>query len=244
MVSEELYRVAWRRRHDVNERALFAYIRTKLAVETKTYLNSLEGRNPQTFHITNHFNERWLLEIMRDSYTKFGLKQGKFLDEYQKKEEGDNFEENWLLLLLLLFRDISYFYIVLGIVNTIKQDIKRFVEDQVERGVPKAAIITLLGLYLSTRNIIRSQTIARTEITKIMNLASQSWAESQKKVLTKKWIVILDGKERPSHNAMASFPSIQLNEKFNVGGNLMSGPGDNSAPPSELVNCRCGLMFL
>jgi hypothetical protein len=181
---------------------------------------------------------------MRDAYTKFGLKQGKFLDEYQKKEEGDNFEENWLLLLLLLFRDISYFYIVLGIVNTIKQDIKRFVEDQVERGVPRAAIITLLGLYLSTRNIIRSQTIARTEITKIMNLASQSWAESQKKVLTKKWIVILDGKERPSHNAMASYPTIPLNEKFNVGGNLMSGPGDNSAPPSELVNCRCGLMFL
>ena len=146
-----------------------------LAVETKTYLNSLEGRNPQTFHITNHFNERWLLEIMRDAYTKFGLKQGKFLDEYQKKEEGDNFDENWLLLLLLLFKDISYFYIVLGIINTIKQDIKRFVEDQLDRGVPKAAIITLLGLYLSTRNIIRSQTIARTEITKIMNLASKDF---------------------------------------------------------------------
>jgi hypothetical protein len=77
-----------------------------------------------------------------------------------------------------------------------------------------------------------------------MNLASQSWAESQKKVLTKKWIVILDGKERPSHNSMASYPTIPLNEKFNVGGNLMTGPGDNSAPPSELVNCRCGLMFL
>lgn len=87
MVNEEMYRVAWRRRHDINERALFAYIRTKLAVETKTYLNSLEGRNPQTFHITNHFNERWLLEIMRDAYTKFGLKQGKFLDEYQKKKK-------------------------------------------------------------------------------------------------------------------------------------------------------------
>lgn len=243
MVNEESYKVAWRRRHDINEKALFAYIRTKLAVETRTYLKSLDGRNPQTFHITNHFNERWLLEIMRDAYTKFGLKQGKFLDEFQKKEEGDNFDENWLLLLLLLFKDISYFYIILGMINVIKQDIKRFVEDKIDQGIPKFAIITLLGLYLSQRNIIRSQTIARTEVTKIMNLASQSWAESQKKVLTKKWMVILDGKERPSHNAMASHPSIPLAEKFNVGGNLMSGPGDGSAPASELVNCRCGLLF-
>lgn len=244
MVSEKAYKLAWATKHNANEKALFAYIRTKLAVETKSYLNTLENKNIAIFHITNHFNERWLLEIIKEAYIKFGSNQGKFLEFYKKKEEEDNFEQNWMLLVLLLFKNINNFIIILGIVNTIKQDIKRFVEDKLEQGIPKAAIITLLGLYLSQRNIVRSQTIARTEVTKIMNLASQSWAESQNKVLTKKWIVILDGKERASHNAMASSPAIPMHSLFNVGGNLMFGPGDSSAPASELVNCRCGLMYV
>lgn len=244
MVKEETYRLAWLRRHNINERALYAFISTKLGAETRRYVRSLEGRNPSAFHITNHFNERWLLIMIKDAYLKFGLKQGSFLDGYQKKEEGDNFTEEWALFILLLFRDVSQFLIILGIINTIKNDIKRFVEDKVLQGIPTMAIITLLGLYLSQRNVIRSQTIARTEVTRIMNLASEQWANLQKKELKKKWIVTLDGKERASHNAMASYPAINLNKKFMVGDSLMSGPGDSSASPSEIVNCRCGLMYI
>jgi hypothetical protein len=244
MVNEEMYRVAWRRKHDINERGLFAYIQTKLGAETKAYIKSLEGRSPQTFHITNHFNERWMLGILKDAYTKFGLKQGEFMDSVQKKAEGDLFDETWLLFLLGFFANITEFFIVLGIINTIKSDIKRFVDDKVSQGIPTAAIITLLGLYLTQKNIIRSQTIARTETTRIMNLASGVWANVQGRELKKKWIVTLDGKERPSHNAMADYPAIGSKELFLVGGSLMSGPGDGNAPAQEVVNCRCGLMYI
>jgi hypothetical protein len=244
MVNEEMYRVAWRRRHDINERGMYAFIQTKLNVETKAYIKSLEGRYQSTFHITNHFNERWILSILKDAYIKFGLKQGKFLDSIDKKEEGDLFDQAWVLFLLGFFANITEFFIVLGIVNTIKSDIKRFVEEKVSQGITASAIVSLLAIYLTQKNIIRSQTIARTEVTRIMSLSSQVWANTQGKELKKKWIVTLDGKERASHNAMASYPAIGMKELFLVGGSLMTGPGDGNAPAQEVVNCRCGLMYI
>lgn len=244
MVTDEVYKVAWRRRHDINERALFAFIRTKLGAETRAYIASLEGRNPNTFHITNHFSEKWMMEMLRDAYKKFGIKQAEFLDRYQKKEEGDNFESEWALLLLLLFRNITEFIVVLGIISTIKSDIQKFVEDKAKQGIPASAIITLLALYLTNKNIIRSQTIARTEVTKIMNTASDLWASLQNKIVKKKWMVIMDGKERKSHHDMDSYPAIGIKEKFLVGGYPMMYPGDSSAPASEIVNCRCGVRYI
>jgi hypothetical protein len=245
MVSDEMYKVAWRRRHDINERALFAFVRTKLGAETRAYLATLEGRNPNTFHITNHFSEKWMMDILKDAYSKFGLKQYEFLNRFKSKdEEEDNFNEAWLLLLLLRFRDITQFIVVLGIIATIKYDIQKFVDDKVKQGIPASAIITLLSVYLAQKNIIRSQTIARTEVTKIMNLASDLWASLQPKVTKKKWMVILDGKERKSHHDMDGYPAIPLNEKFLVGGYPMAYPGDGSAPASEIVNCRCGVRYI
>lgn len=243
-MKEEQYIRAWARRHDINERAFYAYLQTKLNIETKAYIKGLEGRNPSTFHITSHFSDKWMLEIIKDAYIKFGKKQNEFLSGMSKKEEEDDFNNTWLLSILLLFNRVSEFIVILGIIRTIKNDIKRFVDDKVSQGIPTSAIITLLALYLTQKNVIRAQTIARTEMTKIMNLASLEWANLQKKEIKKKWIVTLDGKERASHGAMADYPAIGISEKFIVGGFPMSAPGDNSAPVAELVNCRCGLMFI
>lgn len=243
-MNEQQYIRAWARRQDINERGFYAYLQTKLNIETKAYIQGLEGRNPSTFHITSHFSDKWMMEILKDAYLKFGRKQNEFLNGVSKKAEEDEFNNAWLFAILLLFNNITEFIVILGIIRTIKNDIKRFVEDKISQGIPTSAIITLLALYLTQKNIIRAQTIARTEITKIMNLASLEWANLQKKEIKKKWIVTLDGKERASHSAMADYPAIGISEKFIVGGFPMNAPGDNSAPASELVNCRCGLMFI
>lgn len=243
-MTQEQYIRAWTRRHDINERGFYAYLQTKLNIETKAYIKGLEGRNPLTFHITSHFSDKWMLEILKDAYLKFGRKQNEFLNGVNKKAEEDEFNNAWYLLILLLFNNITEFLVILGIIRTIKNDIKRFVDDKVSQGIPTSAIITLLALYLTQKNVIRAQTIARTETTKIMNLASLEWAKLEKKEIKKKWIVTMDGKERASHGAMADYPAIGLSDKFIVGGFPMNAPGDNSAPVSELVNCRCGLMFI
>ena len=243
-MNESQYTRAWARRQDINERGFYAFLQTKLNVETRAYIKSLEGRNPNTFHITSHFSDKWMMEILKDAYLKFGRKQNEFLNGTSKKSLDDKFDMAWNLALLLLFNNLLEFIVILGIIRTIKNDIKRFVEDKVNQGIPTTAIITLLALYLTQKNIIRAQTIARTETTKIMNLASLEWANLENKELKKKWIVTMDGKERASHGAMSDYPAIGLSEKFIVGGYPMDAPGDSGAPASELVNCRCGVMFV
>lgn len=244
-MNEQLYAKKWKRRQEINERALYAFIHTKLNIETKAYLKSLEGRNANTFWITSHFSQNWMLSILKDAWIKFGFKQGKFMQENQTKSlSEEDFQVSWNLFLVTFFMNADNWLILLSIVSTIKRDIERFVKDKIDQGIPQSAIITMLGLYLIQNNIIRASTIARTETTRIMNNASIIWAESSGVELMKKWIVILDGKERPSHNAMASHPSIPISSKFNVGGYMMNAPGDSSAPPQEVVNCRCGIMFM
>lgn len=244
-MTEELYKRKWKRRQEINERALYAFVHTKLANETRAYLQSLEGRNPNTFWITSHFSQSWLLEILKDAWMKFGIKQGKFMQENQNKAVAENeFEVDWMIFLATFFFDVKNWLILLSIINTIKKDIRRFVEDKVEQNIPTNAIITLLGLYLVQKNIIHATTIARTETSRIMNSASMVWAKATGIELRKKWIVILDGKERASHNAMASTDAIPIGQKFIVGGYPMDYPLDSSAPAQEVVNCRCGIMFM
>lgn len=243
-MNEQLYAKKWKRRQDINERALYAFIHTKLNVETRAYLKSLDGRNPNTYWITSHFSQNWMLGILKEAWQKFGLKQGKFLNESQAKALlNDEFEVQWLIFLATFFSNMQNWLILLSIVSTLKKDIERFVKDKIDQGVPSSAIITMLGLYLIQNNIIRATTIARTETTRIMNNASIVWGNTNQVVTMKKWIVILDGKERASHNAMASHPVIPISAKFEVGGYLMNAPGDSSAPAQEVVNCRCGIMF-
>lgn len=150
-MTEEQYIRAWTRRHDINERGFYAFLQTKLNIETKAYIQSLEGRNTSTFHITSHFSDKWMMEILKDAYYKFGRKQNEFLNGTNKKAEDDEFNNAWNLAVLLLFNNLVEFIVILGIIRTIKNDIKRFVEDKVSQGIPTTAIITLLGLYLTQK---------------------------------------------------------------------------------------------
>lgn len=244
-MNEKIYALKWKRRQELNERALYAFIHTKISVETKEYLKSLKGRNPNTFWITSHFSQNWMIGILKEAWMKFGIKQGKFMQENQTKALNDqDFQVAWLLFMTTFFSDVKNFLIVMSIVNTLKKEIEKFVKDKIEQNIPPTAIITLLGLYLVQNNIIRATTIARTETSRIMNNASIQWAKASGVELMKKWIVILDGKERASHSEMASTPPIPLSQKFIVGGYPMDFPLDSSAPAQEVVNCRCGIMFM
>lgn len=59
--------------------------------------------------------------------------------------------------------------------------------------------------------------------------------------LVKKWIATLDGRTRHDHG-MADGQEVGLKEKFNVGGYKMMYPGDPSAPPQLVYNCRCTMV--
>lgn len=83
----------------------------------------------------------------------------------------------------------------------------------------------------------RAEAIARTETIGAANAGAHElfkrWGIEQKE-----WLTSMDGRQRDSHGA-ANGQIRAIDEPFDVGGHEMMHPGDKSAPPGEIVNCRC-----
>lgn len=81
--------------------------------------------------------------------------------------------------------------------------------------------------------------IARTETTRITNEARQdafTFAEAELGIVMRRiWVATEDGRTRPSHQAMDGV-EVGRDERFPNG---LLYPGEQGAPASEVINCRC-----
>jgi 2'-5' RNA ligase len=88
----------------------------------------------------------------------------------------------------------------------------------------------------------RAETIARTEV----NGASNAGALEQVRALavpaTKTWVATEDERTREDH-ADADGQEVGLDEQFQVGGESMDRPHDETASASQTVNCRCTVSY-
>lgn len=98
----------------------------------------------------------------------------------------------------------------------------------------------------------RAETIARTEVHNAFENASLSVAKESEIEMQKTWMASLDGDTRLGHREVDGI-SVGVNDNFEVPlynhddeeieVTLMEGPGDQSAPAGQVVNCRCTLVF-
>jgi hypothetical protein len=91
----------------------------------------------------------------------------------------------------------------------------------------------------------RAETIVRTEMTRIHNLAHNTTQQQAGNIipgLLKRWIATADRRTRPTHrNAHRRYfkDPIPVSEPFRVGNSLLMYPGDPAGSPQETINCRC-----
>lgn len=93
--------------------------------------------------------------------------------------------------------------------------------------------------------------IANAETNPAAEEARRLVAESEARItngsILKRWISLMDGRERPTHHAAHETYQnpITADEPFIVGGFEMMAPGDASrnAPLKEIINCRCGVSY-
>jgi uncharacterized protein with gpF-like domain len=88
----------------------------------------------------------------------------------------------------------------------------------------------------------RSLRIARTEVMTASNAGSMEGARSTG-ATGKYWIATHDDRVRPDHLDVEGQNPVKIDESFNVGGYDMDCPGDPSAGPEEVCNCRCAVAF-
>jgi hypothetical protein len=119
-------------------------------------------------------------------------------------------------------------------------------------GEPLSAgrIATMVDSYASRYLAMRAETIARTETTRVLNMARQ---ETTMQVVddvgipadevVRTWAATNDKRTRDTHAAMDG-QERGLNEPFDSpsGAQLMY-PGDPDAPAEEVINCRCAVLI-
>ena len=88
----------------------------------------------------------------------------------------------------------------------------------------------------------RARTVARTEGMRAMNKGAldlaldsgHSWKE---------WLATKDPRTRDAH-WLADGQTVPIDKPFTVDGHLLDAPGDENAPASLTVNCRCTVLFV
>lgn len=138
---------------------------------------------------------------------------------------------------------------IAGIDATTQAAIQKALQDGVEQGMSVQDMADMIANgKIPNMDKARALRIARTEVVGASNAGSITGArEMGIEGLKKKWLVALDGRERPTHaqvSAATIFAPIGIDDRFNVGGSLMDYPGDPSGEASEVVNCRCAIGYV
>lgn len=97
--------------------------------------------------------------------------------------------------------------------------------------------------YMGKQNRYRAVRVIRTEVGIAASDASFEAAKSTRLNLKKKWVFTNDNRTRDSH--MNVIPNVVgLYENFDVNGEKMDKPRMVGAKPSEVINCRCAMVYI
>lgn len=86
----------------------------------------------------------------------------------------------------------------------------------------------------------RAERIARTEVVSASNRGSLLGAQATGMKLKKIWVNSGDSRVRDKHRGIEP---VGINEAFNVGGESMMYPGATGASASNVVHCRCTMVY-
>lgn len=166
------------------------------------------------------------------SESKSVVKFNQFVDSFVKKQSANSIQ-----------------HIEGTSIKKARSDIKKILSESLESGDSAVNIANDLQDKFESLSDSRARTIARTEV----SIASNQGALEAAKALDlpglkKEWVSIQDDRTR-DNPAVADHLDmngvrVELDEKFVVPPDTsMDAPGDPSAPPEQVINCRCVQTF-
>lgn len=130
-----------------------------------------------------------------------------------------------------------------AISETTSSVVRNVIQAGAAEGLGSTAIARNITRSVSTLSRPRALTIARTETHAASQSSSLTIAESMGiPQLMKEWVAASDGRTRDSHVHMNG-SQVAMDEAFVVNGSTLRYPGDNSGAASEVINCRCVLVY-
>ena len=129
-----------------------------------------------------------------------------------------------------------------GVVDTTWNRVQEAIIDGEAEGETIDGIAKRIGRVFTQGKGYRARVIARTETVGAMNAGSLQAAAQSGVVEKKVWLAARDHRTRSTH-VEADGQAVDVKAKFAVGGSRMDHPGDPAGGASEVVNCRCTLLF-
>ena len=124
------------------------------------------------------------------------------------------------------------------ITATTGNDIRRIVDNAREEGLSERDTARLIREVAPIKSASRAQTIARTEAHGSSQGISLDVANQTDIPMKKVWLTNISDRAREEH-IDADGQKVALNEKFNVGGEMLDYPGDPNGSAENVINCRC-----
>lgn len=128
--------------------------------------------------------------------------------------------------------------------DQLSEEIVQAIEEAVREGYSQSETIDQISSRIDDvfkfAIEIRAERIARTEVLSASNaggLAGMKGAGATEK----EWLATQDDRTRETH-AAADGEQVLIDEKFVVGDQKLMFPGDPSADPGEIINCRCTII--
>lgn len=123
---------------------------------------------------------------------------------------------------------------------------KEWIRRQIQKGLEQQMSVDEMVQFIIGNDISasRARSIVRTNITTITNGAGKAAAKETKLLLRKFWISAQDNRtrrlprDRYDHLHMDGV-AVNIDEKFNVNGDLIDYPGDPHGAAANIIMCRC-----
>lgn len=211
----------------------------KALCELSTSRDGIYERRDEEYNI-GHFEGRSIKEEEDDRNNRF---RGLPAQTQRGTFEVGFFNPAWLARLKQIVNSVDVATRVTSVTDTIRKKIKQSLEESQQEFVSIRKITAKLrrdvgGLFSRQR----AETIARTEVTHIANIAAEQSAKETGLDLVKVWVRTLDSRTRDAHRNVTNKP-IKESEKFNVGGYYAKYPGDPALPLNSLIRCRCVVAY-
>ena len=136
--------------------------------------------------------------------------------------------------------------ILVGISSRMANQISNKIEEGRLAGMTLEGIANLVSKEMTIITRSRAALIARTETHNAASFANHSYHLTVQKdtgiKMLKKWVATNDERTRSAH-AEANGQIVDMNEDFTVGGVPMGYAGDSKGGASNVINCRCVIVY-
>lgn len=158
------------------------------------------------------------------------------LPKVERKKGTLGFNAQWTEEILKYFRLNLFNKVVLPISETTQEWIRKVLQE----GIPQGWTLDQMIEEINRKDYLdgRVERILRTEINRAINYGNQLAANTYEYKTKKRWIAVHDSRTRHWH-LDADGQTVDIDQAFNIGGEMMDFPGDPDASAANVINCRC-----